>query len=388
MSSTALGPGRRAHASDRSAGFANAAQHLLLGVVPVVVVAVMFIVLTVNRTVAYDFHWAYYPAASRLLHGGNPYGMPAADIAGGTAFVYPAFSAVVLVPFALLGHSQSDEVYRALCLLLIPGTLWTAGVRDWRVYGVTLIWLPVTVGWQIGNVSVPLTFLVALVWRYRDRPYVAGLVTAAAVSLKPFVWPLGLWLLATRRIRATIWTVVWAIALNLLAWWIVGFNEVHTYLRLSGEVTDALWRGGYSMLAVAHYLGFGRGVGEALLILVSAAVGLALVYAGYVKRRERDAMVLAVALMLVASPLVWSHYFVLLLVPLALTRPRFRAIWAAPIAMWVCPPSATVVSWQAAVAWIVTGTCFAVALRPSRVRGGQRTAAIAPAISPKLSATS
>ncbi len=365
-----------------------AAQQLLLGFVPIVIAALMLIFLSVTRIAAYDFHWAYYPAASRLLHGGNPYGMPAADIAGGIAFVYPALSAVVLVPFALLSHAQSDEAYRLLCLLLVPATLWTAGVRDGRIYGVTLLWLPVNVGWEGGNVSVPLTFMVALAWRYRDRPWVAGLVTAAAVSLKPFVWPLGLWLLATRRIRASIWTVGWAILLNLLAWWIVGFNEIRTYLRLSGEVTDALWRGGYSMLAVAHHLGFGRGVGEALLILVSAAAGLALVYIGYVKRNERGAMVLAVALMLVASPLVWSHYFVLLMIPLALARPRFGPVWLLPIVMWVCPPSTTVVGWQAAVAWAVAGTCLVAALRPILVGGGQRTAAIAPIKAPELSASS
>ena len=52
-------------------------------------------------------------------------------------------------------------------------------------------------------------------------------------------------------------------------------------------------------------------------------------------------MILAVALMLVASPLVWSHYFVLLLVPLALARPRLDAVWFAAVAMWICPPSTT-----------------------------------------------
>ncbi len=151
--------------------------------------------------------------------------------------------------------------------------------------------------------------------------------------------------------------------MNLLAWAMVGFNQIDTYLRLSRQVTDALWRGGYSLLAVAHHLGFGRGVGEVLLGIGSVTLACCLVYLGFVKRRERDAMIITVALMLVASPLVWSHYFVLLLVPLALARPRLDAVWFLPCAMWICPPSTTATGREVAVAWLVAGFCLVTTLR-------------------------
>jgi hypothetical protein len=83
-----------------------------------------------------------------------------------------------------------------------------------------------------------------------------------------------------------------------------------------------------------------------------------MIYVGFFRRQEREAMVLAVLLMLVASPLVWSHYFALLLVPLALTRPRFAAVWAAPILIWLCPPKTGVAGWQEALMWIVAGACL------------------------------
>jgi hypothetical protein len=339
-----------------------ALQHVLLGVVPLVATALLAMFALRVPWAAGDFRWSYYPAASRLIHGTSPYAVTAHDIAAGTAFVYPALSAIVFAPFALVGRGVSDHLYMLLCFLLVPSALWAARVRDWRVYGITLLWLPTVVGWEDGNVTVPLAFLTVLVWRYRERPWVAGLLVAAAISLKPFVWPLGLWLLATRRWRAAVWAIGCGALLNLAAWAVVGFDEIHTYLHLSSQVTDALWRGGYGMLAVAHHLGFGRGVGDALLAVAAILVGVGLVYVGFSRRDERQAMVLATALMLVASPLVWNHYFFLLLVPLALTRPKFGAIWTIPLAMWVMPPSYTVTGWQIGAAWAVTVACFAVAL--------------------------
>jgi hypothetical protein len=341
-----------------------AAERVLLGVGPIVGSLLLLAFQFKIHAVAIDFHSAYYPAADRLLHGGNPYAVTRAEIQAGTAFVYPDLSALAFVPFALMGRGVGEIAYMLVCVACALGTLRALQIRDWRLYGITLMWLPVYSGWQTANLTLPLTLLVALSWRYRDRPVVAGLLTAAAISLKPFVWPLALWLLATRRWRAAVWAITSGLILNLVAWGVVGFNEISVYMRLSGQVTDALWRGGYSMLAVAHHLGFDRGVGEFLLVIASVAVASTVLRSGW-RGSECQALTLAVALMLVASPLVWSHYFALLLVPLALGRPRLSPIWAAPLLMWACPASIGVAGWQAALAWAVAVVCLWLALRPT-----------------------
>jgi hypothetical protein len=41
---------------------------------------------------------------------------------------------------------------------------------------------------------------------------------------------------------------------------------------------------------------------------------------------------LTIAAALAASPIVWIHYFLVLLVPLALTSPRFSWLWLVPFA--------------------------------------------------------
>lgn len=350
----------------READLSRALEQGLFGFGPVAAsLALLWLQIKINAA-ALDFHLAYWPAASRLLHGLSPYAVTHQQILGGTAFVYPALSAVAFVPFALIGSGVAQALYVLVCVACIPTILYTLDVRDWRVYGLAMLWLPVFVGWQSGNVTLPLTLAVALVWRHRERPLTIALLAAAAVSIKPFIWPLGLWMLATRRWRAAAWTVACTAAINALAWWVVGFNDLHVYLRLSGEVTRALWRGGYGVMAVGHHLGLGRTPAEGLLVAVSAAVAAAVAYFGLARRDERDALILAVILMLVASPLLWSHYFALLLIPMALSRPRLSLAWGIGVLMWPMPPRQHVTGWEQALAWVLTAVCAVIALNVGR----------------------
>jgi alpha-1,2-mannosyltransferase len=357
---------------DRRRGLELAAERIGVRVLAPVLLALMLALVFARHDAAIDFQAAYYPAAHRLLTGLSPYAVSHQDIVGGTAFVYPALSAIVLAPFALLGSGFAAVLITLLCLACVPATLYVLAVRDARLYAAALLWLPVFSGWQTANLTLPLMLLIALTWRHRERPVVAGLLTAAAISLKPFVWPLALWLLATRRFRAAAASVVWAVALNLLAWALIGVDELHAFLRVSSRVTGALWNGGYGLPALASHIGLGRGPSGALLVVASAAVGCAVIYSGLFRRRDRAALTLAVALMLVASPLVRSHYYALLLIPCALQRPRPGWVWLAPILMWVCAPAQDVAGWQAGVAWALTAGMVGSVLRDGSV--GRRSA--------------
>ena len=82
------------------------------------------------------------------------------------------------------------------------------GVRDWRIYGLTMLWAPVISGWQTANSDTPAGA------RDRDRlaipkrALVAGVSVGLMVSLKLFLWPLLGWLLLTRRWRAAGWAAI------------------------------------------------------------------------------------------------------------------------------------------------------------------------------------
>jgi hypothetical protein len=321
----------------------------LFGLVPLIVTAwVVFH----DSPPATDFYHAYWAAGRRVLNGQDPYLWSSSQVVRGVAFVYPALSALLFVPFAVASRGPSAILYTLVCGASLIGTLWVLDVRDWRLYGLVLLFDPVIAGWGLGNLSLPLGLGVALTWRYRDRPAVAGLLTAVIISLKLFTWPIGLWLLATRRFQATLYALMLGVALNLIAWAILGFDEFTVFMRVSDSVTKAFFRYGYGVTTLASRIGLSYRAGVLVEITLSVIVaGVCVVVA----RRHGDfpSFVICIALMLIASPLVWSHYFALLVVPLAIAYPTMNLVWLLPLALWVGPVGGPT-TWEIMVAWIVT----------------------------------
>jgi hypothetical protein len=75
-----------------------------------------------------------------------------------------------------------------------------------------------------------------------------------------------------------------------------------------------------------------------VVVLAVAVVGAALVVvAGRSSDRDRKAFVAAIAVALVASPILWEHYLILLFIPMALAAPRLGRLWVASLLFWVSP---------------------------------------------------
>jgi hypothetical protein len=248
-----------------------------------------------------------------------------------------------------------------LSVAAIPAVLFVMGVRDWRAYGLVFIWSPVIAAWHTANLSVLLVLGIALVWRHRDRSLAAGMLAALVISLKPYVWPIGIWLLATRRYKAAVAAAITGLALNAAAWGIVGFGEIGRWIHLNSVFIDREYREGYGVLAGAAHLGVGRSAAVAAETALAAVLVVACVVLGR-HGREQAALTIAVGAMLIGSPVVWSHYFVLVLVPLSLAHPRLSKAWLLPLLLWVCPAHG-MPTWQALVAWLVVGGGLIALLR-------------------------
>lgn len=308
--------------------------------------------------VAFDFHYAYWLAGRRVITGQSPYTWTQAQFRDGVAFVYPALSAVMFVPLSLLPRGAGSVASMFLCIALVPLTLRLLGIRDRRVFAVVLMWLPVYGAWQTANETMFLMLGLACLWRGRERPLVAGLIVALIVSLKPLLWPLVLWLLVTRRWRASGVALLSGLVLNLGAWAVVGFGQFASFLHAAGADTGDSWRTGWGVPALMGHFGLSFSAGLVVLLVASGALAAGVVRSAVAQRNEVRALALTVALALVSSPLLWSHYLVLLIVPLALLRPRLHWVWTMPLVMWVSPLGWTVHTWQALVAWAAAATMF------------------------------
>jgi hypothetical protein len=335
---------------------------LMWGALPVGLTAFTFAKPARGVHFAGDFHYAFWPAGQRVLHGLSPYVDPSSPaVAHAVAFVYPALAALLIAPFALVPHATADVVFAALNLAAALLTLRVLEVRDWRLYGLVLLCPAVYAGWTLANISLLLGLGIAVCWRYRDRPLVVGALAAVLISAKVFLWPLAFWLLATRRYAALAYAVAGTLALNAIAWSVVGFHELSRYSALLHALGVAEERRGYSVIALARRAGIEKSAAYAIAIALALALAALCVTLG---RRGRDvqALALAIAVCLLATPIVQLHYFALLIPALALVRPRLSMMWSLPLLMWACA-SASPAQWQIATALTLAGAIVAIALR-------------------------
>jgi hypothetical protein len=358
--------------------YATALRHGAFGVAPLVTTAFVLYVAVRGHAFAVDFHNGEWPAGVRLLHGLSPYFDPnsAAVLSAGaphpavTPMVYPALGALLCAAFALLPHTAADVAFTCLDVASVVVALHMLKVRDWRVYGVAFMWAPVVSGWQTANVTLLLVGGAAAMWRFRDRPALSGVILALLVSVKLILWPLALWLLATRRYVGLAWALGTGVLVNVLAWAAVGFGELPRYLAVLRSFERAGERRAYSVVGLALQMGASRTSATALGIGLALPVAAICFRAGR-KGRDRICFSLCIAVALLATPIIWLHYFALFLVPLAIARPRLSPVWVLPVALLICPPTSPAI-WQIAFATAVAGVLMASALRaPSASRASR-----------------
>jgi hypothetical protein len=136
-----------------------------------------------------------------------------------------------------------------------------------------------------------------------------------------------------------------AAAVVLVSWAAIGFAGLADYPSILRRLADEEATSSYSLVALGVRAHLPESVATVLAVLV--AVGFLLTAAWLARgehraREERDVVVLTLVLAaaLAASPIVWVHYFLLLVVPLALTRPRLSPLWFVPLAYYPLGESA------------------------------------------------
>ena len=282
----------------------------------------------------------YYPDGGFLfdLHTMWQAGHDVVTLHSPYPFVYPAPAALVMVPFGALPWTAAVVAFTLTLLGGLFFTLRLLGVRDWRCYALALAAMPMASSIMVGTPTPLLALGAAVAWRYRDRRWVTAAAIVGVVVTKIFLWPLWFWLVATRRYRTAATTAVLGIVVLFGSWGVLGFSGLRDYPSRLGNIAGLEQDKSYSPFALFRSLALSTG-STRLAVLGLTVVAIAAIFAASRFSRDGDRLSFVVALItgLLASPIVWLHYLVLLIVPLALYRPRLSAAWFIPLAYWFLP---------------------------------------------------
>lgn len=342
---------------------------VLCALLPPFALVVMFHDAIVTEGVAFDFR-VFYVAAEGALRGETIY--PPVDdptLLDGRAYVYPPLTALVLAPLTLVSMDAAGLIVMVLLVVAVMAIPLLLGVRDWRCVGFVLLWPPVISAIQTANVSIPLAFAAALVWRYRDGSVRPGVALGVALAMKLLFWPLAVWLLVLRRYSAVVWAAVSSVVLVFGSWTIVSFDGFRDYPGLLRRLSDVMDDRGYTVYAFLLDLGAPSVPARLLWIGVAVATLVGVVVVGR-RGDARSAFILAIAASLAFTPVVWLHYFTLLLVVVALAQPTLGPLWLLPLAFFVTPGSGDPTPFQTSVTFLTAALTFVLAYRASAVRYG------------------
>ncbi len=281
---------------------------------------------------------SFWRSAQALLEGGDIY-----DAGAKLVNLNPPFWTVVMSPLGLIEALSAYYVFVLISLAVALGYLaWTAQeVRlgsGWAVVGSAMLLLssPMLSTLALGQIYPILTLGLVASWvaDRRDRHLLSGGALGLVVAIKPSLAPILLWPLVRRRWDAFGAAVAAGAAATLVGLLVAGVGATRTYLGVLEEASASAYWDNASLPAAAARLFTENPYAQNLATLpgavyVAYVVGIGVVLFTAVRIREGPEAGLwaLVAASLVASPIAWHNYLVLLApgVLLLLARGRVPA---------------------------------------------------------------
>ena len=307
-----------------------------LGRAALPVLAIVVFALAVGATLAvagdtlgYDYR-AYVGAAQRFLDGGQLYD-PSADVAGPFAvFLYPPPFALAFVPFALAPDLAGTWAWIILSVALTVGAIALMPVRRdvrWLILLLAGLDWPVVYAIKLGQVGPLLLLLFVVGWRFIHVPTVVGVVGALGTLVKLQPGLLLGWALLRREWRTVVVGGAILAVVGLASIAIVGIGAWSDYAalitRVSAPVTTP-----HSVTpgAIVFQAGWSQPMATGLQVATMVLTVVVWIFATLRRPAEIGYIVTIVASQML-SPIMWDHYAMLLLLPVALLLQRGH-IWA------------------------------------------------------------
>lgn len=303
-----------------------------------------------------------YLLARAVLDGANPYlpqpllaarYMPPAEALPHST-PHPPLVALLSLPLGLLPFATASALWFALELGMLLGMLalaaraqglrWSRGTT-FAAFCILLLWPPVQFELLAGQLTSAVALLLVGCWcAYRaGRPRLAGVLLGGAVGIKLFPVVVAGYYLLRRQGRVLLWAAATVAATTGLAALALGDEAMVAFL-VEGLPSTSLYRAashGYSLPPALWRTFAGNATLAPLVELPWAAPwlsGLAAIVvlgvAAFAIRRARDAdgeFGLALCAVVLASPLAWHLYIIVLLWPLCvLSRRLLAGGWGSP----------------------------------------------------------
>lgn len=288
----------------------------------------------------------YLLAAKALAAGEKLYGFTSAvQSVNGELYYYPPLLAYILQPFAHFDLRTVFSGWTALGYLSLLATAWGASLiygvlklepsssicRLYLFFVLALFFGPVWIGFRWGQVH---TVVFALVVFYiysamAKREFLAGALLSLAVWIKISPLILILLPLKLKQKRLLLSFIVTSVLVGTLL--LIGgipFSLLWEYVKffpslLSGEAFPPGTAESIANFALVNSLSKFAGLSQGSVVLISSKVLISVALLFYIITRpvssnsqKLAAYGMLICFMLLSSPLVWSHYYTWLLVPL------------------------------------------------------------------------
>jgi hypothetical protein len=297
---------------------------LLRAALPVVAIALfaLFVGATLSvagDTLGFDF-LAYHVAVQRLFDGQPLYDTTFQAVKGWGLFYYPPPFLPLVLPFGWLEATAATWAWVVMSIaafLVGVGLMPVSRTIRWIIVLLAGLSWPFVYAIKLGQVGPVLFLLFAAGWRWLDDPARLGLTGAlgAAIKIQPGI-VFG-WALLTRRWRAIGVGIVVLGVLSGIATILAGAAAWTDFLALMRQVVDPI-RTERNLTPGALLYRFGLDAGLAALVQLTTMVAVAgiVIFASFRATSEASYMVVVIASQLV-SPILWDHYAMLLLLPVA-----------------------------------------------------------------------
>jgi hypothetical protein len=296
-----------------------------------------------SNAFGFDFRGNPWNAARAIVHGHSPYHHMTTSYfrSHSNSYLLPPLFAEVAIPLGALPFAVAFGLWMGLSVAAFAAALYLVGLRSRLCFALALLSFPLLDNLVLGQLSAFMALGYALVWRYRDRRYLPGLIVAFLLVLKLLAWPLLIWLAFSKRGRAAVSGVLAVPVLAVASWAVIGFRGVHDLVH--GLSIDAAKSHTHSVTSVVAALGFSHRAGVVAALVVGVGLVALAVWAALVGR-DGSAFAAATAAGIYASPLVHPHYLLLVIVALAVVQPRPTWPWLALVGLWFStsePPANT-----------------------------------------------